>query len=328
MKKALEGTDGLELRQGLAVGLEAGTEIESRPSEERAVGPEGLPPIAMRVETAFGEQLWSDAVVVAVGLSLGGSVLSGDTVVGAGRYGQSASDGLDSALRRLGADMSQVKVAVEPRAAGSDWGTTEAEPRHEGQGAGAGERCNAGALVRLRLHRMAGDATPDAGREGPPSPYGETALSGQFGLGVRRGEEAVVALAWPDGLATGEMVVMHAPSVEHEGCAHQRGGVMVAMPETRPGYTVRGGVVRNLRRGGLLGGLSSVAARDGAAANDDAAANDHAAANDNDVAGCGGVPVWVTGRASGAGDYVASLEAGVVTARSVAEALTHGYGCA
>ena len=84
-KRALEGMSGLEFRQGLAADLRV---MGASDGNDRGPKP------TVCVETAFGEVLEARAVVLAVGLSLGGSVTVGEDELGGGRYGEAWSDGL------------------------------------------------------------------------------------------------------------------------------------------------------------------------------------------------------------------------------------------
>jgi hypothetical protein len=88
-------------------------ETDVRPAADR------LPGVRTEVETIFGEVFEADAVVVAVGLSLGSTIVeSGDArsgVASSGRYGEPASDGLRAALETLGVELQVTALEVGPR---------------------------------------------------------------------------------------------------------------------------------------------------------------------------------------------------------------------
>lgn len=126
-KRLLEYVPGLEFRQGLVtdlrIGGEAGKdvclrdgvtngafagEVERVDQRDSCTGP-------VAVGTAFGEWLEADAVVVAVGLGLGGRVRAGESVLPGGRYGETPADGLWTALERLGVTFRESAIEVGPR---------------------------------------------------------------------------------------------------------------------------------------------------------------------------------------------------------------------
>jgi len=105
-KRVLETMRGLQFRQGLVDDLRV--ETEGVAEAEHSVA----------VETAFGEVLRADAVVLAVGMSMGGEVAIGEDRLLGGRYGEMPSNGLLEALLRLGVELEEVKIEVGPRFAG------------------------------------------------------------------------------------------------------------------------------------------------------------------------------------------------------------------
>ncbi len=121
-KRALEGMPGLEFRQGLATGLRTGSEAEhlsgggagccSKDDDGRSAL---LERARVVVETAFGDDIEADAVVLAVGLSLGGRVETGDHALPEERGGDVFADGLRASLERLGVSFREATVRVGPR---------------------------------------------------------------------------------------------------------------------------------------------------------------------------------------------------------------------
>ncbi len=93
-KRALERIPGLQFRQGLV------TDLRVLPAESERSGDPGHGRVA--VETVFGEVIEADAVVLAVGLGLGGHVTVGADVLPGGRYGEIPADGLRKALEAMG----------------------------------------------------------------------------------------------------------------------------------------------------------------------------------------------------------------------------------
>ena len=97
MKKALEGTDGLFLRQAT---------IEKILVEEgRAVG----------VETGWGERFYGKTIVLTTGTFLRGLIHIGLEQFEAGRMGDLASVGLSECLRKLGFELGRLKTGTCPR---------------------------------------------------------------------------------------------------------------------------------------------------------------------------------------------------------------------
>lgn len=109
-KRALEHIEGLCFRQGLVV------DVGARPSAaEAGTGDRAW---TFWAETAFGEILEAEILVLAPGLSMGGEVRLGCTTLVGGRYGETPSSGLQEALERLGAEWREVEAEVGPRVGG------------------------------------------------------------------------------------------------------------------------------------------------------------------------------------------------------------------
>lgn len=102
VKWVLEQTEIVLLRQGLV------TKLETEGSGGQ-----------WRLETAFGDVLWADVVVLAVGLALGGRVQVGADNLGGGRYGEVASDDLLASLMDLGLGVHRTSIEVPPLYCGS-----------------------------------------------------------------------------------------------------------------------------------------------------------------------------------------------------------------
>ena len=112
MRRTLEGTANLHLRQGKVVDLitHAG----------RIVG----------VEMEDGRQFGARAVVVATGTFLNGLVHTGRRTYSGGRAGEPASIELAEALRRLGFPVGRLKTGTPPRLDGRtiDWSAFQPQP--------------------------------------------------------------------------------------------------------------------------------------------------------------------------------------------------------
>jgi Glucose inhibited division protein A len=105
VKWALENLSGVELRQGLVVAVDASVAVD-------APGPVSLAKGRIRVTTAFGEEFWAVACVLAPGMSLGGRVLMGEQSLPGGRYGEVPADALAECLQRAGVALAPAAVAV------------------------------------------------------------------------------------------------------------------------------------------------------------------------------------------------------------------------
>jgi tRNA uridine 5-carboxymethylaminomethyl modification enzyme len=112
MRRTLEGTPNLHLRQGKAVDLIT--------HNAHIVG----------VEMEDGRRFGARAVVVATGTFLNGVVHTGRRTYSAGRAGEPASIELAQALRRLGFPIGRLKTGTPPRLDGRtiDWNAFEPQP--------------------------------------------------------------------------------------------------------------------------------------------------------------------------------------------------------
>ena len=115
MRHVLEATPNLHLRQGIVVGLI----IESN----RVIG------IEMQDSRRFSAQ----AVVVATGTFLNGTIHTGSRTFSAGRAGEPASIDLAENLKQLGFPVGRLKTGTPPRLDGRtiDWDAFEAQPPDE-----------------------------------------------------------------------------------------------------------------------------------------------------------------------------------------------------
>lgn len=321
-KRVLEWMPGLEFRQGLVNNL--------RPS-----GPVGAIRVGRKrggvaVETVFGEVFEAEAVVIAVGLGLGGRVSVGENLLPGGRYGEASVDGLRAALEMAGARFQEVAVCVGPRFL---WGDVVVEREGEGREAGGdgldrgrpfvggGERSITLPLARLmgaggdlveREVTRGWEGEPEDRRgllaecglgestagcwpgEYPPAPHWTEGLWADAAVVVRSGDGVVRPSLSPDGVATGEVHL----SGDGEWCgvagvAGSGEGVVDSRPMvTRLGHCVGGLAIANLGSSGRLLAEEGVT-----------------------------LPVWITGRAAGAAGYLESLVAGVRTGVEVATVL-------
>ncbi|MHB0980313.1 MAG: FAD-dependent oxidoreductase [Thermoleophilia bacterium] len=105
VKWRVENEDLIELRQGIVVAVEGRDRTDEEAESSAAVS----------VRTAFGERIVGDAVVVAVGLALGGRVSVGDQKLAGGRLGEVAADALLEDLRLKGAVFEEARVSVGMR---------------------------------------------------------------------------------------------------------------------------------------------------------------------------------------------------------------------
>jgi hypothetical protein len=278
-KRALERMPGLEFRQGLIVGLGAAEEHRSAANETD--GP-------VWVETAFGEELRADAVVVAVGLNLGGTPRAGVGSAGRLRSGEPPSKGLKLALHNLGAEFVSSKAEIGPRFAVSDRVVCGEWPRVLG---GVIKRLGGepvGELLSVRLDRISRQVL-DWGAEYPPSPYADEKLWPRVGIVARSAGGALCSVLCPDGLATDEMSAsleyQLGPGRDSEVTGSETQGLLAV---SRPKSCVEGLAAVNVGRTGKLDlGLRRDA------------------------------PVWFTGRAAGSSAYLESLTSGVRTGEAV-----------
>ena len=112
MRRTLEATPNLSLRQGLVTDLLV--------SGDRIVG----------VELQDARRLAAKAVIVATGTFLNGKIHTGRRTYAGGRTGEPASTELPQALRRLGFPVGRLKTGTPPRLDGRtiDWDTFEPQP--------------------------------------------------------------------------------------------------------------------------------------------------------------------------------------------------------
>ncbi|MCX8033378.1 MAG: FAD-dependent oxidoreductase [Thermoleophilia bacterium] len=305
-KRALEQMQGIQLRQGLV-------------RDFRIEGEAGLRRLVV-AETAFGEVLTAKALVLAVGLGLGGTVTVGTWMQPGGRYGETPGEGLRAALESLGVKVTDTEVAVGPRLS---FQAGVRLLREEQSSCSEGDKCDRVgrrvSLVPLGERLVEGGALGPAKwqravqwpREYPRALHWDDearrevaqalVVLGRNGVGRcsncesgyfdssnsqssnRKGEGA--PMLTPDGIATGEWYA------DAEGLLEAKlaEGLESWCWQSRPGYTVSGGVVQGLTGAGRV------------------------------VSGRGDLlPVWVTGRAAGACGYLESLSSGMQTAEEVA----------
>lgn len=115
MRRVLEGTPGLHLRQGIVVDLI----LENR----KVIG----------VELQDSRRIGAAAVVVATGTFLNGTIHTGRRTFSAGRAGEPASTELATALRQQGFPVGRLKTGTPPRLDGRtiDWDAFEPQPPDE-----------------------------------------------------------------------------------------------------------------------------------------------------------------------------------------------------
>ena len=115
MRRVLEATPNLHLRQGTVVSLI----VENK----KVIG----------VELQDSRRLGAEAVVIATGTFLNGTVHTGRQTYSAGRAGEPASIELAQALRDLGFPVGRLKTGTPPRLDGRtiDWDAFEAQPPDE-----------------------------------------------------------------------------------------------------------------------------------------------------------------------------------------------------
>jgi hypothetical protein len=182
VKWLLEGYLHLDLRQALVTGLDPVTSVEWKTGAR------------VKVQTDFGESLPGSACVLAVGLSLGGSVRVGRQSLPGGRYGEPAADRLHTKLLELRVPFVQSSRMVGSRltlvSRGSDQGiATDADPTApEGaESPGAVERRPSSGWQRVSLHPFGGPhpspaRSPASAPEPPPAciPPARTAVPSPY----------------------------------------------------------------------------------------------------------------------------------------------------
>ena len=337
-KRALECLPGLEFRQALV------TEVRLATPRVLPMGDDGKPGPHDRehcsrpvVGTAFGETIEADAVVLAVGLSLGGHVYVGDDVLPGGRYGETAATGLQEALEALGVTFSEQSIEIGPRFPAEGhigWGIRHAVDLEPVRGTDPGgsarlmstkplrevldDMCEGwedhgweGARGNISIGKSAGEAGAAMGLsassagwppEYPASPYWTEGLRSEAAVLLPRAGGSLAPWLSPDGAATGEIYLTgQTNGAEILGWAC-RGGMTAGndAPASRLGHTVTGLVVKNLSAGGRV-------MTDGK--------------SDGERGEERNLSIWVTGRAGGATSYLESLVSGVRVARDVMVAL-------
>lgn len=278
VKWRVENERLIETRQGIVVGLE-----ERQP----AVGSSASSGRGVAALTAFGERIEGDAVVLAVGLALGGRVSVGTHEQAGARPGEVGADGLFESLRSRGGEFEPVRVTVGARISvrggrdGCRGGVAPEGPAFSAPGDSGLEEIEfvpvngAGRDEGVRLREEV------VGFVAPPSPYDHShcALPALVVAQASRGaalSEKDVVLA-PDGIATGEWYAQASACFDRAIDSLFKAHASVS----RPAYTVSGWVART-GEGPLLPG------------------------------------VWVAGQAAGARGYVESLAGGRRIARQVA----------
>ncbi len=99
-KRVLELIPGLQFRQGLVSDIRV---VAPPDGETMRFDGTAAPGALVEVETVFGERLRARMAVLAVGLSLGGTVSIGGQQMAGGRYGEVPATALQEALLRAGA---------------------------------------------------------------------------------------------------------------------------------------------------------------------------------------------------------------------------------
>src|SRR5678809_1672514 len=115
MRKMLEHTPNLELRQGMVTDLLV--------KDSKILG----------VEMQDGRRICSGAVVIAAGTFLNGLIHTGHRTYTAGRAGEPASIELAETLKRLGFPVGRLKTGTPPRLDGRtiDWSAFQPQPGDE-----------------------------------------------------------------------------------------------------------------------------------------------------------------------------------------------------
>jgi hypothetical protein len=298
-KRMLERMPGLQFRQGFVTDLRL-RDDGVQPSGLGSIGQPGgnasEPGMAGRsslrrveVETIFGEVFEADAVVVAVGLSLGGSTAVGGDTVHGGRYGEPSSEGLLQALQRLGAELGEAHLEVGGRVSGRHAGERDWLGGHVGsEGASRGQTEAVGPREEV-LEPALPDAPTVSWPSGyPPAPHRQTDLTCDRMIVEDRladfGGKTSFPVLSPDGGATFEMYVAPDGAFAEKMAVTGQDAEAIAsrMPLTVSGMTVAG-----------LGDAGRMHVH--------------------------GRPTtgWVVGRAAGAPDYVASLVSGMRAASEI-----------
>jgi hypothetical protein len=339
-KRALERIPGLWFRQGLV------TDIRMVPIESRFAY--DLARARVEVETVFGEVIEADAVVLAVGLALGGHVTVGSTVLPGGRYGEVPADGLRQALEAMGVTFREATLEVGARFSGSTPTLKEAltdprcgrvacatRPAREVLAAPRGKWA-AGGLPGLEDARQAllgwrrsgegdGRADVETGLDTesnskwpesyPPAAHRTESLRAAEIVLDEAGSGVVVPLLSPDGSATAEFHL----SPDGARIAGLEGkGVIEGSGERSSGGSRKGPGVATRGLASAMGVPASRRAHTVRACVVASLDTDGRLALDSH----GEPRIWVVGRAAGAAGYLQSLRSGAVVAERVAADLT------
>jgi hypothetical protein len=357
-KRALERIPGLEFRQGLV------TDVRVVPEGGHRPGPEGSPSrggggpgrARVAVETVFGEVIEADAVVLAVGLSLGGRVAVGDDVMPGGRYGETPADGLREALQALGVTYGEATVEVGARFASSNSEVTDfikgsrgrrnRRDRQGDPGSSSGQERRYGRLaaraIPVRAILAGAEESPATGE---PTGFGEPPGPGGVFSGGRQARLKEARRALGAGSDAGERSSQPWP-LDCPPAPHWTDGLRIDQLVLRK--TEQGKTLPLLSPDGLATAevhLSPEGARseglDGVG-NDDTGCELHAMASrlGHTVRGltienlspkgrlavgeAATLPVWVAGRTAGAAGYLESLRSGIRAAQDVATFLAAG----
>jgi hypothetical protein len=300
-KRILEQLPGLHFRQGLVTDVRLLDDGSSRASES----PDGGEPVGCfsspraQVETIFGEVFEASALVIAVGMSMGGSIAVGADVMPGGRYGEPASEGVRQAMGSLGIAFRDIFLEVGARtsvwsAALRGWVSAPGEDGAKGTKVGRPD------LAELALFPVTAEQS-SAGwpKDYPPAAHWQAELRLDRIVMQREANfceteastcpagAAVRPAVSPDGAATAEVYIAPGSALAEKAAAM---GEEAAIASRVP-LVVRALAVAGLGDAGraCVGGRS--------------------------------LPIWVIGRAGGAADYVASLDSGVRAAVDIASVL-------
>ncbi len=333
-KRALERMPSLKFRQGLVTDLKLGPSSNEDPQSLGGSKEERTAPVA--AGTVFGESFEADAVILAVGLGLGGSIAVGADSLQGGRYGETPADGLRSALEALGVVFGAVGLEVGARFGGDRAGlidsVAEADPSHRRRrtidirrlarekglsGSGTGQAglewarrvavkaFSSGFSTGDKQQGDTNDADCSSGSwpgSYPPAVHWREDLPLEEMIIGEGGGQVQVPLICADGRATAEIHLSPEGERSLRAAVAKTGGGYEADDRngavaSRLHHVVRALVVRSLGSDGRL-----------------------------TLGSEGKPPVWVVGRAAGASSYLSSLRSGAVTGAAVAHALLKGGG--
>jgi Glucose inhibited division protein A len=350
-KRALERIPRLEFRQGLVTDLriKRGRRHDQDPRSDREHGGSeaahvGLTERAM-VETVFGEVFEADAVILSVGLGLGGRISVGADLLRAGRYGETPADGLKRALEVLGASLTEVSLhagAHFPSSAtglvdslvgsGSDRRVEKVVAIGALLGGSGDDRANAREAGLEEPRRVVAKAlSPESGEgdEGligrwpefyPPAAHWiEELPHSRIVVAVGDGGSPV-ALLTPDGRTTAEVHVSpegrgaldHASAGTHESVGPFRGPCEGSLEGCEGRLEGR----ERLCKGGYGAPASRLEYTVRASVVEGLGPDGRLL-----LEGAPRPPIWVTGRAAGEADYLGSLRSGAQVGSAVAREL-------